>query len=212
MGADEDKRVRLRLADWRKQFEGKRAEDFTAQTVQQLRLAVAENRKRLREPWEHLSTGTLNVVSDFSRWLSAIVAAVAADRAALALVPDLLGDDRERSEAAWIALKTAAANRAAAVAVESAAVAGAATALGDQSKVNGEQLAAHADCTDRQIRDVLGDCPAETDSTGRKLWRYCDAVGLLRRWSESHRVKRLRVVWPDLARNLKKSKAGTKKK
>lgn len=210
MDTDEDKRLQVRLAGWRKQFEGKRAEDFTAQTVQQLCLAVAENRWRSRQPWEHLSTGTLNVMSEFSCWLKALVAAVAAERAALGLVPDLLGDDRERSEAAWIALKAAAANRAAAV--ESAAVAGAATALSDQSKVNAEQLAAHAGCSDRQIRKVLQDCPAEPDSTGRRLWRYCDAVGSLRRWSANHRQDRLRVVWPDLAKNLQKTKARTKKK
>jgi hypothetical protein len=211
MDTGEDKRLQVRLAGWRKQFEGKRAEDFTAQTVQQLRLAVAENRKRLREPWEHLSTGTLNVMSDFSRWLSAIVAAVAAERAALGLVPDLLGDDRERSEAAWLALKTAAANRAAAAAVELASVTVAA-APGDQSQVNAKQLAAHAGCSDRQIRKLLQDCPAETDSTGRRLWRYCDAVGPLRRWSANPGQDRFRVVWPDLAKNLQKTKAGTKKK
>lgn len=209
MDTGEDKRLQVRLAGWRKQFEDKRVEDFTAQTVQQLRLAVAENRTRLRKPWEHLSTGTLNAVIDFSRWLSAIVAAVAAERAALGLVPDLLGDDRERSDAAWIALKAAAANRAAAG--ESASVKVAA-APGDQSQVNAKQLAAHAGCSDRQIREVLRDCPAETDSTGRRLWRYCDAVGPLRRWSENHRQDRLRVVWPDLAKNLQKTKAGTKKK
>ena len=83
---------------------------------------------------------------------------------------------------------------------------------GDQSRVNSRQLAAHANCSPRQVRDVLQDCPAETDSTGRRLWRYCDAVGPLRRWSENHRQDRLRVVWPDLAKNLQKTKAGTKKK
>jgi hypothetical protein len=83
---------------------------------------------------------------------------------------------------------------------------------GDQSRVNSGQLAAHANCSPRQVRDVLQDCPAEADSTGRRLWRYCDAVGPLRRWSENHRQDRLRVDWPDLAKNLQKAKAGTKKK
>lgn len=106
------------------------------------------------------------------------------------------------------ALRRAAAS---AAAVESASVIVAA-APGDQSQVSAKQLAAHAGCSDRQIREVLQDCPAEIDSTGRRLWRYADAVKVLRCWAESHRQVRLRVVWPDLAKNLKNKAAGTKKK
>ena len=87
-------------------------------------------------------------------------------------------------------------------------------ALGDdQSQVNAKQLAAHAGCTDRQIREVLRDCPAETVRSGAKIWRYGDVLAKLRQWCEDNRQERLQAVeWPDLAKNLKNKAAGTKKK
>lgn len=84
---------------------------------------------------------------------------------------------------------------------------------GDQSTVSAKQLAAHAGCTDRVIREYLADCPAETVRSGAKIWRYGDVLAKLRQWCEDNRQERLQAVeWPDLAKNLKNKAAGTKKK
>lgn len=84
---------------------------------------------------------------------------------------------------------------------------------GDQSTVSAKQLAAHAGCTDRVIREYLADCPAKTVRSRAKIWRYGDVLAKLRQWCEDNRQERLQAVeWPDLAKNLKNKAAGTKKK
>lgn len=109
--------------------------------------------------------------------------------------------------AAGVAVKTAAAAPAAPEPVAASALSG------DHSTVNAKQLAAHAGCTDRKIRECLADCPAETVRSGAKIWRYGAVLAELRQWCEDNRQERLQaVVWPDLAKNLKSKAAGTKKK
>jgi len=105
-------------------------------------------------------------------------------------------------------------DRQTAAAAPAAAEPVAASALSaDHSPVNAKQLAAHAGCTDRKIRECLADCPAETVRSGAKIWRYGAVLAKLRQWCEDNRQERLRgVVWPDLAKNLKNKAAGTKKK
>jgi len=103
--------------------------------------------------------------------------------------------------------QTAAAAPAAAEPVAAAALSA------DHSPVNAKQLAAHAGCTDRMIRRYLADCPAETDRSGAKIWRYGAVLAKLRQWCEDNHQERLQaVVWPDRATNLKNKAAGTKKK
>jgi len=100
---EDEEKMRQRWAGCRAWFEDKAEEHLSPQQIQQLQAVVAENRRRMQKPWEHLSTGTLNAMADFSRWLSSFVAKVAKECSVAALVPDLLGDDRERSAAAWAA-------------------------------------------------------------------------------------------------------------
>ena len=100
---EDEEKMRQRWAGCRAWFEDKAEEHLSPQQIQQLQAVVAENRRRMRKPWEHLSAGTLNAMADFSRWLSSFVAKVAKEYSVAALVPDLLGDDRERSAAAWVA-------------------------------------------------------------------------------------------------------------
>jgi hypothetical protein len=87
-------------------------------------------------------------------------------------------------------------------------------ATGDQTQVNAKQLAGHAGVSDRVIRKQLESCQqARTDTDGEKWWRYCDVVGQLRNWCENHRQDRLKnLVWPDLAKQLKNTTPGSKKK
>jgi|GEM_PF-1949670 len=119
----DDEKLRQRLTDSRAYFAGIADEHFSPQHIQLLRSAVAENRRRMREPWEHLSTGTLNAMADFDRWLSSFVAKVAKKCSVAALVPDLLGHDRERSASAWVAF-AACAESAAAEPVAASALSG----------------------------------------------------------------------------------------
>lgn len=87
-------------------------------------------------------------------------------------------------------------------------------ATGDQTQVNAKQLAGHAGVSDRVIRKHLKSCQqARTDTDGEKWWRYCDVVGQLRNWGSNHRQDRLKnLVWPDLAKQLKNTTPGSKKK
>ena len=87
-------------------------------------------------------------------------------------------------------------------------------ATGDQTQVNAKQLAGHAGVSDRAIRKQLESCQqARTDTDGAKWWRYCDVVGQLRNWCSNHRRDRLKnLVWPDLAKQLKITTPGSKKK
>ena len=84
---------------------------------------------------------------------------------------------------------------------------------GDQTNVNAKQLAAHAAVNERTIRKQLESCKAaRTDKDGEKWWRYCDVVEQLRNWCSNHRHDRLKnLVWPDLAKQLKKTTPGIKK-
>ena len=73
-------------------------------------------------------------------------------------------------------------------------------AIQDKGYVTATRLADYAGCQGRQIRDVLTNCAFTLDSSGRKLWRYCDALPFLRKWcKESTHKKFTAVTWPDIA-------------
>lgn len=86
----------------------------------------------------------------------------------------------------------------------------------DDTAVTAHQLAFHASVTDKAVRDRLRDCPSVTGRGGEKQWRYCDVVESLRSWCEgedaSKRMKNKGIEWPQLAKNLKSPKDGSKKK
>jgi hypothetical protein len=73
-------------------------------------------------------------------------------------------------------------------------------AIQDQGYVTAMRLADYAGCKGRQIRDVLTNCAFTLDSSGRKLWRYCDALPFLRKWCKESTHRRFKTVtWPDIA-------------
>lgn len=73
----------------------------------------------------------------------------------------------------------------------------------DPGNVTAARLANHAGCTEKKIRDVLASCPATLDKSGRKSWRYCDALPILRDWCEKNTQKRFKAtIWPDIAAHL----------
>jgi hypothetical protein len=74
----------------------------------------------------------------------------------------------------------------------------------DQTEVDAKALAVHCGLHPKKIRGVLKDCPARRGERGQLFWRYGEVLETLRKWSSKHRVKGLRVLWPEQAAGLRK--------
>ena len=196
----EARRVR-RLAEWLQAIAA--IDPLRLESLQLLQRAAAVVWGFERRADDELSTGEINAAAELSRALrpkihqaAAALGFTAGDQA------DLFAADYSRRSNAWGALQAAAANRAAAALEPAVAAlasgspepAAAAALSADHSPVNAKQLAAHAGCTDRVIRRYLADCPAETDRSGAKIWRYGAVLAKLRQWCEDNHQERLQAV------------------
>jgi hypothetical protein len=75
---------------------------------------------------------------------------------------------------------------------------------GDRTEVTAKALAVHCGCSPKKIRDLLKNHPARIGGRGVRLWQFGEVLETLRAWSAEHRVKGLRVLWPEQAAGLRK--------